>query len=150
MVVAVETSACAGYSRFGLPPRLIGSRPRRYRPVGSGWRLIYTGPRRFGPSDQLGSAPCRIASCASCDPLVSRKFAAYTLNDEDIKHVDFVPNRERATLESQEEFREPIEFRNGELCASGRCNIPVRWSDNEVLEFDPASGKLKACWIADN
>jgi pimeloyl-ACP methyl ester carboxylesterase len=87
---------------------------------------------------------------ASSDPLVGRKFAAYTLNDEDFKHFDFVSARERATLESQKEFREPIEFRNGELCASGRCSILVRWSDNEILEFDPGSGKLKALWIADS
>jgi pimeloyl-ACP methyl ester carboxylesterase len=87
----------------------------------------------------------RIASSA---PLVGRKFAAYVLNDEDFKRYDFISARERVTLQSQRKFREPIEFHDGQICASQQCRTLIQWSETELLEFESETGKLKAWWIA--
>jgi hypothetical protein len=87
----------------------------------------------------------RIASSA---PLVGRKFAAYVLRDEDFKRYDFISAGERVTLLSQREFREPIEFHDGQICASQQCHTLIQWSETELLEFESETGELKAWWIA--
>jgi pimeloyl-ACP methyl ester carboxylesterase len=87
----------------------------------------------------------RITSSA---PLVGRKFAAYVLRDEDFKRYDFISRAERVTLQSQRKFREPIEFHDGQICASKQCRTLIRWSETELLEFESDTGKLKAWWIA--
>jgi pimeloyl-ACP methyl ester carboxylesterase len=87
-------------------------------------------------------------SITSAAPLVGRKFAAYVLRDEDFKRYDFVSARERVTLQSQRKFNEPIEFRDGQICASQKCRTLIKWSETELLEFESDSGELKAWWIA--
>jgi pimeloyl-ACP methyl ester carboxylesterase len=87
----------------------------------------------------------RVASSA---PLVGRKFAAYVLRDEDFMRYDFISAHERVTLQSLRKFQEPIEFRDGQICASQQCRTLIRWSETEFLEFEQGSGELKASWIA--
>jgi len=117
------------------------------------------------------SAPCRLPEIADNDfrsilslkqiaeaetrrivsvaPLQGKKFAVYTLNDVDNKHFDYIAENARATMESDKEFRESITFRDGTLCVGNTCSVLIRWSDDELLEFDPTSGALKGWWIAD-
>ncbi len=88
----------------------------------------------------------RISSAA---PLVGRKFAAYTLQDMDNKHFDYVATGERVTMLSQDERRERVTFQNGLQCIGKTCSLLLRWSESEILEFDPKSGAIKAWWIED-
>lgn len=82
-------------------------------------------------------------------PLVGRQFVAYTLQDMDNKHFDYVSPTERVTMQSDQEMREPVAFRDGQHCAGQVCSVLVRWSDHEVLEFDPLSGGIRAWWTED-
>jgi len=66
----------------------------------------------------------------------------------DFKRYDFISARERVTLQSQRKFQEPIEFHDGQICASRQCRTLIQWSETELLEFESDSGRLKAWWIA--
>ncbi len=85
----------------------------------------------------------------SADALAGKKFAVYTLEDVDNKHFDYVAPGVRAVMLSTGETREPIAFRDGLQCAGDVCSILLRWSADEILEFDPKSGAIKAWWIED-
>ncbi|WP_296738365.1 alpha/beta fold hydrolase [Mesorhizobium sp.] len=86
---------------------------------------------------------------ASAQSLAGEKFVAYTLQDEDFKHFDFVSGSKRMTSVWNRRFEEPIAFRNDEFCAGRSCDILLRWSDDTLLEFDKTRGSLKAWWFLD-
>jgi hypothetical protein len=85
----------------------------------------------------------------SSTPLAGKKFAAYTLDDEDNKHFDYVSANQRVVMESDAEHHETVTFRDGLQCVGATCRALIQWSDHEVLEFDPKSGELKAWWVED-
>jgi hypothetical protein len=93
-----------------------------------------------------GADQKRIVSDA---PLLGKKFVAYTLYDVDNKHFDYVAPGERVTMLSDGEIRERVAFRDGLQCIGKTCSILVRWSESEILEFEPKSGAVKAWWIED-
>ena len=83
---------------------------------------------------------------ASGTSFAGRKFAAYDL-DEVFQHFDYVTPVQRELLTVYVRKREAISFRNGLHCVAKACTKLVRWSDSEMLQFDPASGNLKAWWV---
>ena len=83
----------------------------------------------------------------SADSLLGRKFVVYTLKDIDNKYIEYVSSAERVTMLSDNVLREPIAFHDGQQCIAQGCGVLLRWSDHEVLEFDPATGATKAWWI---
>jgi hypothetical protein len=88
----------------------------------------------------------RIVSAA---PLVGRRFVAYTLQNVDNKHFDYVAPDQRVTMLSDQEVHEQVAFRDGRQCAGQTCGVLEQWSDHEILEFDPESGGIKAWWTED-
>jgi pimeloyl-ACP methyl ester carboxylesterase len=42
---------------------------------------------------------------------------------------------------------EDVSFRNGQQCVGSVCSTLIKWSERELLEFDPRSGNLIAWWI---
>jgi pimeloyl-ACP methyl ester carboxylesterase len=89
----------------------------------------------------------KLKRVASAQSLVGAKFVAYTLDDEDFKHFDFISASRRWTSVWNRRFEEPIAFRNDEFCVGQSCDILIRWSDEALLEFDKANGALKAWWF---
>jgi len=83
----------------------------------------------------------------SAQSLAGAKYVAYTLEDEDFKHFAFVSASERLTSVWNRSFKEPIAVHDDEFCASQVCSILIRWSDDTLLQFDKASGALKAWWF---
>jgi pimeloyl-ACP methyl ester carboxylesterase len=109
--------------------------------------LVNTDFRSIVEMKQLADASARRIAAAT--PLVGRRFVAYTLEDMDNKHFDYVSPAERVTMESDHVAREQVAFRNGQQCIVQVCSILLRWSDHEILEFDPRSGSIKAWWTED-
>ncbi len=83
---------------------------------------------------------------ASAEPLVGKKFDVYIIG-EFTRQYDYVSASERTKLIADAFSRERFSFRDGLLCAEGKCTSLIRWSDSELLEFDPKSGDLIAWWI---
>ena len=96
----------------------------------------------------------RIAQVAGADgkaiataaPLVGRKFVAYPLGAY-MRHYDYVSATKRHTMVSITEFDEGVESRDGIQCSRKICSKLVRWSDHDILEFDPEKGDLRAWWF---
>ena len=110
-------------------------------------RLVNTDFRSITSlTDVAGANAQRITSAA---PLVGRKFVAYTLQDVDNKHFDYVARDERVTMLTRSETRERVTFRGGLQCVGQVCSVLVRWSDHEILEFNSESGAIRAWWIED-
>lgn len=97
-------------------------------------------------TEVAGANTQRIVSVA---PLIGRKFVAYTLQDVDNKHFEYVTHDERVTMLTRGVTIEHVTFRGGLQCVGQVCSVLVRWSDHEALEFDPESGAIKAWWIED-
>ena len=83
---------------------------------------------------------------ASAEPLVGKKFDVYIIG-EFTRQYDYVSASERTKLIADAFSRERFSFRDGLLCAESKCTSLIRWSDSELLEFDPKSGDLIAWWI---
>jgi pimeloyl-ACP methyl ester carboxylesterase len=90
----------------------------------------------------------RIASAA---PLVGKKFAVYENdtggNIQFNRQYDFISPVQRDTMQPLQEGLESYVFRGGLLCAADNCTALIRWSEREILEFDPKTGNLRAWWI---
>lgn len=84
----------------------------------------------------------------SAEPLVGRKFVAYTLSDVDNKYLRYVSANKRLVMESDSEHPVAVTFHDGLHCASNQCSILLQWSEHKILEFEPG-GRLKAWWIED-
>jgi hypothetical protein len=50
-------------------------------------------------------------------------------------------------MQPLQEGLESYVFRGGLLCAADNCTALIRWSEREILEFDPKTGNLRAWWI---
>jgi hypothetical protein len=84
---------------------------------------------------------------ASGDELVGRKFGVYALGAE-FRRYDFVSATHRQTILPEREIREDFAFLDGQLCARKVCSVLVKWSEREILKFDPATGKLRSWWVS--
>jgi hypothetical protein len=85
----------------------------------------------------------------SADTLVGKKIDAYE-NRRISRQNDYISSSQRTDLQPVSEVRETYSFRDGLLCAEGECSTLIRWSEREILEFEPKTGDLKAWWIEDN
>jgi pimeloyl-ACP methyl ester carboxylesterase len=85
----------------------------------------------------------------SADTLVSKKIDVYE-NNRISRQYDYVSSSQRTDLQPVSEVRETYSFKDGLLCATGECSTLIRWSEREILEFEPKTGDLKAWWIENN
>jgi pimeloyl-ACP methyl ester carboxylesterase len=83
----------------------------------------------------------RVTSTA---PLLGKRFAVYAL-DEENEEFDFATAIFRMRAQSQKP--ETIVFRGDEMCVGKKCSVLLQWSEREFLEFDPATGQLRASWM---
>jgi len=79
--------------------------------------------------------------------LAGRSFALYTLRDVDNKKLTYDTAGSRTVLTSVGETHETVAFRDGLHCGGPDCTVLVQWAPGQILEFDPASGALRAWWI---
>jgi hypothetical protein len=110
-----------------------------------GGKLLDTDFRSIVERRQIGGQAAKTA-IASAAPLAGRKFAAFTLDDS-MRSYEYGSARQRINMYSLEAVEEAFEFRNGLHCAGKQCSALVAWSGSEILEFDSASGKLRAWWV---
>jgi pimeloyl-ACP methyl ester carboxylesterase len=84
---------------------------------------------------------------ASGVELKGKTFSAFTMLDRVTARYDYTTAAQRKTAHTEGAVVEPVAFQNGLHCAGGACTKLIRWSERQVLEFDPRSGKLIAWWI---
>lgn len=82
----------------------------------------------------------------STEPLVGKKFAAYSLglfrgqweylNQTRIRRISLIG-----------EVRADVIVRDGLHCADDFCRLLIRWSDREILAFNSVTGSLAEWWI---
>ncbi len=81
----------------------------------------------------------------SANALTNRKFATYRLRDVDNAFFRYSENTRESTMTTTQ-TTEVFRFNDGMHCVGSECSLLVKWSENELLEFDPKSGALKAWW----
>lgn len=96
--------------------------------------------------NQLAGADTKRISAVA--PLVGKRFVTYSLGPDN-RRFDYVATDRRTVMETTRQSSETIAFRNGMQCAGEACSVLERWSERELLEFDPTSGRLAAWWIED-
>jgi pimeloyl-ACP methyl ester carboxylesterase len=84
----------------------------------------------------------------SAETLVNKKFDAYE-NDDFNRQYDYISSSQRTNMQAVSDTRESFSFRDGLLCTGSKCSTLIRWSEQEILEFDAKAGDLKAWWIED-
>lgn len=82
----------------------------------------------------------------SAEPLIGKKYALYP-RGQPVLAVEHITDKERVNLQFDEDFREPFAFFSGLLCTAKSCSQLIRFSEREILEFDPRTGNLTAWWI---
>jgi pimeloyl-ACP methyl ester carboxylesterase len=86
----------------------------------------------------------------SGEPLVGKKYIVYSLQSEadkpNVRELTYLSANQRQSLEIDSSPREKIAFRDGLHCAGTKCSILVRWTENQLLEFDAKSRNVSAWW----
>jgi pimeloyl-ACP methyl ester carboxylesterase len=95
--------------------------------------------------DQIPNAAERAVQ--SAEDLKGKTFSAFTLLALVTARYDYLSAAQRKTVHTDSSRIEPIAFRNGMHCVSGSCTKLIKWGDEQLLEFDPRTGKLVAWWI---
>jgi pimeloyl-ACP methyl ester carboxylesterase len=83
----------------------------------------------------------------SADALVGKKFIAYTLGSSFLEWHYVNAGQRRGMTVGGQPNQQSFVFRESMHCAQGVCRVLIKWSDREVLEFDPPTGNLTAWWI---
>ena len=83
----------------------------------------------------------------AAEPLVGRKFVAYTLSPKVTHHYEYLSAAQRKHMQGIGLRNESIAFRNELHCVDGVCRKLIEWSNSEVLEFDDKSGKVVGWWV---
>jgi hypothetical protein len=81
----------------------------------------------------------------SSEPLVGKKFVVYSVGRfrGQLEHLSATKRRSTTLID---EVNEDVFVRDGQHCTKDVCHILIKWSDREILAFDPASGNLAAWW----
>jgi dienelactone hydrolase len=93
---------------------------------------------------QVAGADDKLITSAA--PLLGKKFVAYPIGAY-MRHYDYVAADKRHTMVSITVFDEAVDFHDKQQCARKTCSKLVRWSDRDILEFDPDKGSLRAWWF---
>jgi pimeloyl-ACP methyl ester carboxylesterase len=83
----------------------------------------------------------------SAEPLVGRKFVAYTLTSRVARRYDYISPTKRQHVGRGDVQNESVSFAKDLHCAASQCTRLVKWTDREFLEFDAESGKIFGWWI---
>jgi hypothetical protein len=86
-------------------------------------------------------------SVASAEPLTGKKFVVYALAERVMHYYEYVSPTQRKHAKTEGTKSEGVSFRDGFHCAGGQCNKLLVWSEGQLLEFEPKSGKLVAWWV---
>jgi len=82
----------------------------------------------------------------SAESLLGRKFTAFRLGEQNTNY-DYQALAQRTRRESGKAIIEAVTFRDELHCIGRTCSKLVKWSDLEILEFDPVNGGLRAWWV---
>jgi len=83
----------------------------------------------------------------SAEPLVGRKFVAYTLTSRVARRYDYISPTKCQHVGRGDKQNESVSFAKNLHCAAGQCTKLLKWTDREILEFDAKSGKIFGWWI---
>ena len=95
--------------------------------------------------DQVAEAESK--RITSAEGLVNRKFLAYTLSPKVTHHYEYTSPVQRKHMEGSGLRTEAVVFRKDLHCIGNQCSKLIRWSNDEVLEFDAKSGQLAGWWV---
>lgn len=95
--------------------------------------------------DQVVKAESK--TIASAEPLVGKKFLAYTLSARVTQHYEYASTTQRKHMEGTGVKGEAVSFRKDLHCIGSQCTKLVQWSDGQILEFDAKDGRLVGWWL---
>jgi hypothetical protein len=95
--------------------------------------------------NQIVDAESRVLTVPTM--LVGRKFLAYTLSAHAIQQYEYASVSRRRYASGNGTKGEGYTLAKGLHCVAERCGKLLQWTDGQLLEFEPKSGKTIAWWV---